>query len=321
MAEKAANFAFTSEAKPSIFEVIAQHSLNITLHPALKRIAEFLAESSPKHFNWLYTHYEETFLVLNGLLQYYYIKKYDASFSEYFYGLKRISSDGKLLSDHQRKLSFLFLVILPYLKRKLEERINFYKIQNAEGVLTSKTKKLLIYSHSTFDLTWGVWVLINYLRYMSDKTIYQRPTLQLIQIQLILVEDRDDVSSFWGALFKGKLKLKEFTSGVLKHGLRTCLEIGAFFIQFLQTWYAEKSDFNVTALPTVPPPNIDSKAKALKGKCPICLQPWKIPTVLPASGYVYCFPCIVKHFRENASTCPVSNIPVRALDLVRLYDS
>lgn len=40
MAENAAHFSFTSQEKPSIFEVIAQNSLNTTLQPAFQRIIE-----------------------------------------------------------------------------------------------------------------------------------------------------------------------------------------------------------------------------------------------------------------------------------------
>lgn len=39
MAENAANFTVTYQSKPSIFEVIAQKSLNDVVHPALQRIA------------------------------------------------------------------------------------------------------------------------------------------------------------------------------------------------------------------------------------------------------------------------------------------
>ena len=39
MAENAANFTFTTQNKPSIFEVIASKSLNDTLHPALQKVA------------------------------------------------------------------------------------------------------------------------------------------------------------------------------------------------------------------------------------------------------------------------------------------
>lgn len=39
MAERAAHLTATSHAKPSIFEVVAQDSLTVTFHPALKRVA------------------------------------------------------------------------------------------------------------------------------------------------------------------------------------------------------------------------------------------------------------------------------------------
>lgn len=39
MAERGAHLTLTSHAKPSIFEVIAQDSLSVTFHPAMKRVA------------------------------------------------------------------------------------------------------------------------------------------------------------------------------------------------------------------------------------------------------------------------------------------
>lgn len=39
MAVQAAHFTTTSQGKPTIFEIIAQDSLNDTLHPALQKIA------------------------------------------------------------------------------------------------------------------------------------------------------------------------------------------------------------------------------------------------------------------------------------------
>lgn len=39
MAVQAAHFTATSQAKPTIFEIVAQDSLNETLHPALQKIA------------------------------------------------------------------------------------------------------------------------------------------------------------------------------------------------------------------------------------------------------------------------------------------
>lgn len=51
MAENAANFTFTFQNKPSIFEVIAQKSLHDTLHPALQKIALVIHENPDNNFN------------------------------------------------------------------------------------------------------------------------------------------------------------------------------------------------------------------------------------------------------------------------------
>lgn len=42
MAVQAAHFTATSQAKPTIFEIIAQDSLDSTLHPALQKVAQVL---------------------------------------------------------------------------------------------------------------------------------------------------------------------------------------------------------------------------------------------------------------------------------------
>lgn len=151
---QAAHFTTTSQNRPSIFEVIAQNSLNETLHPALQRVAivstpsfcqlysfkaflfKFLADNFANKFLWLSEYYDETFLGFNLLLQLYYLRKHDASFSENFYGLKRVSlSSTEALNGKEKQISLLVIAIFPYVKRKLEEKINNYRIQKAEGSL------------------------------------------------------------------------------------------------------------------------------------------------------------------------------------------
>lgn len=76
MSINAANFTHTFQNKPSIFEIIAQKSLNDTLYPALQKVALFLSTNFPKKLYFLNNYYDETFLVLNGALQFYYTKYY-----------------------------------------------------------------------------------------------------------------------------------------------------------------------------------------------------------------------------------------------------
>ncbi|KAF2904853.1 hypothetical protein ILUMI_01324 [Ignelater luminosus] len=325
MAESAAHFTATLEAKPSIFEVIAQSSLNSTLHPALQKVAMVLASINPKRFNWLSEYYEEVFFVLNGIIQHHYLRTKNASFSEYFYGLQRIScnSDTKL-SDYHKKVSLVFLIVLPYLKRKLEEKIQIYRIENAEGSIQTNVKgvckRAILVSHSFFEIFLNSWTLIQYLRYMSDQSEFQLPFLQILKLKLVYSNELQDDSGFWSALFRGQLSFSELSKGFIQNTALSFLELSAFFIQFLQVWNQERPNYNFSALPVVPPPPPDNKAENYKGRCPICLQNWKIPTVLPVSGYVFCFPCIIRHLREH-QCCPVTNLPAKPLDVIRLYDN
>jgi peroxin-12 len=323
MAENAANFTFTSQNRPSLFEVIASRSLDDTLHPALQKVALFLATNFPKNFNWLGKYYDETFLALNCALQYGYLKNYDSTFSENFYGLQRVLDDGAPLSRHHRRISLLFAVLLPYFKRKLDEKASLYRLENADGCLRNnfegRFKKLLIFSHSTFEVTWGLLTVYNYVKYMSHQTDAQLPILALIKVKLAYGDPVPEEPSFWATLLKGHFA-DLWQLNVLKNAITSTFEIMAFFLQFLQAWSAQQSNYSMTALPTVPPPVPDGKARNYQNKCPICLQHWKIPTVLPVSGYVFCFPCILRYLRENQK-CPVTNLPAKPLDIVRLYDN
>lgn len=60
--------------KPSIFELVAADSLNSTFHPAIKRLFNFIVERNPEKYGWLHRYFEELYLVLNGILQVYYLK-------------------------------------------------------------------------------------------------------------------------------------------------------------------------------------------------------------------------------------------------------
>ncbi|KAF7282103.1 peroxisomal biogenesis factor 12 [Rhynchophorus ferrugineus] len=323
MSINAANFTQTVQNKPSIFEIIAQKSLNDTLYPALQKVALFLSTNFPKKFSFLNNYYDETFLVLNGALQLYYLKFYDSSFSENFYGLKRIILNGQGLRNYERDLSLVLLVLVPYIKRKIEDKVQIYRIQNAEGSLRRDlagwSKKTLIFSHAVFELVWGLIHLYNFLQYMGGKTGSQLPLLKVINMKLCYSNDLPP-PSFWQALFKGDLKLSDLNFQLVRSGVSSILEITAFFMQFLQTWSSHSPNLSLTELPKVETPPLDNKAKTYQGKCPICLQAWSIPTVLPVSGYIFCFRCILRYLSENQK-CPVTNLPARPLDIVRLYNN
>lgn len=129
-------------------------------------------------------------------------------------------------------------------------------------------------------------MITNYIRYMSQRTPSQLPIVRLLNLQLVYSDQTAD-ADFWSALFKGRLTPSEMTSGLLKNTVGLALETAAFFVQFLQAWNKERPNYNPAALPVVPPPTIGENGEKFKGKCPICTQNWRIPTVLPVSGFVF----------------------------------
>ncbi|XP_064613368.1 peroxisome assembly protein 12-A-like [Liolophura sinensis] len=144
MAEQGAHVtsAVGGEGKPSIFEVLAQESLMSAVRPALRHAVRVLGETKPAQFGWLYRYYEEAYTVLDLVLQNYFLKNYGGSFSENFYGLKRVSmsrdtsSSDPHLSSSQHWRSLLTLVFLPYLKQKMDHK--FEELRNIQGSVFSQ---------------------------------------------------------------------------------------------------------------------------------------------------------------------------------------
>lgn len=62
-----------------------------------------------------------------------------ASFSEYFYGLKRVPVDENIaeMTEKQKDLSLIFLVYVPYLMIKLKKKLATYRLELADGVLVN----------------------------------------------------------------------------------------------------------------------------------------------------------------------------------------
>lgn len=78
IAEKSAYLTQTVQIRPSIFEFVAQEALNDLLHPALKKVIDFLALRH-RTFVSVSKCFDEYFLFGNFLLQYFYLKRYSKS--------------------------------------------------------------------------------------------------------------------------------------------------------------------------------------------------------------------------------------------------
>src|SRR5690606_34300313 len=121
MAEYNVNTSLNITERPSIFEVLAQESLSQGLRHALRYLASFLADNYPNSCGVLARYMDELIFVGDIVIQYYHLQYYQASFAEHFYGLKRIGSrSGKIMDKSQLIRSVIGVVILPYIRQKLE---------------------------------------------------------------------------------------------------------------------------------------------------------------------------------------------------------
>ncbi|KAJ4429353.1 hypothetical protein ANN_28115 [Periplaneta americana] len=208
---------------------------------------------------------------------------------------------------HEKEaMSLVCLCLVPYLRAKLEDRITQYQL---EGIPRG-WGQVLLRLHSALHLVWESSILGNYLYYMSGNTPTHSPLLRLAGVTLQYAADMEE-----------ETKYPLWSAKSLKYVLMRTMELGAFFLQFLQWWHAEdKLRSSFTALPLPPAPEVSAEAKQYSGICPICLQNRKIETVLPVSGYVFCYRCIMQYVQEH-HCCPVTKYPADMRDLIRVYAS
>uniref|UniRef100_A0A8C1MYR6 Peroxisome assembly protein 12 n=1 Tax=Cyprinus carpio TaxID=7962 RepID=A0A8C1MYR6_CYPCA len=128
MAERGAHLtsAAPAEDRPSIFEVLAQDSLMSAVKPTLLHAVKILATSNPARYGFLWQRFDEIYAILDVLLQHHFLSRTSVSFSENFYGLKRVGEDSTRaahlgLRRRQHWRSLFLLALLPYLHTKLEK--------------------------------------------------------------------------------------------------------------------------------------------------------------------------------------------------------
>lgn len=332
MAEKGAYLSATFVKKPSIFELIAQDGLSNTFYPAFRHVINYLINRNPLKYTFLQEWFEELYMCFSLVIQYYYLKNYDATFSERFYSLKRIPIDNYIknsavrISGKQKFLSLVFSVFFPYVRNKI--RVIVESLENEEYKLQiqipEEYHKFLIWFYKTFHVVFESLCMIYYLQYMIGHRETHSLFLQLAGITLVYFHEQSQSNIYW------KSVLRDIISGnwrssiqllkLLKGFCGRSLELMAFFIQFLNWWHSEKLHTKFFAYPVPPAPHIKLLSKTVKFQnfCPICKNNFRIPTALPVSGYVFCYSCIRKCI-ANTGRCPVTNLPVEENDLIRIY--
>ncbi|XP_013142467.1 PREDICTED: peroxisome assembly protein 12 [Papilio polytes] len=331
MAVYAAHLTRTLQGTPSIFQIAAQEALGATVKPALKRLAEYLAAINPHRYAWCERWYDELYLLLDFCLQYHYLKHYAASFSECFYGLLRVPINpsnefhsGVRLPELLEKGSLLLLVVGPYIKDKVDQFIEKWREDYEDGKFGKSTsdqaRKAAIKVYSIAHFVLEAAKFIQLARYLTGGTLSPALDFALLGLTVKEAPPPEPEEHCWSDLFKslwaGQISDVTLTFPLVGRGLLSMVQYGAYGVQLLKWWEARASP--VTSLPLPTTPQKCDKTVKWKNKCPVCLQPWKVPTVLPVSGFVFCYGCVSRAVRA-AGVCPASGLPASDRTLVRLY--
>ncbi|XP_056601590.1 peroxisome assembly protein 12 [Triplophysa dalaica] len=346
MAERGVHLttAFTAEDRPSIFEVLAQGSLMSAVKPALQHAVKILATSNPAHYGVLWRRFDEIYAVLDLLLQHHFLARTSASFSENFYGLKRVGTDsthpvhlGLLRRQHWRSL--LLLALLPYLYTKLEKILARQRDEDDFSIrcpqsLMQKLYRAFLAAYPFVRMGWDGWVFCQQLLYVFGKVRTHSPLLWLAGVKLsyLTAEDIRNLGLKPTGLTLNPSqsigeKLQQLVStmvGGVAVSLSTSLSIGVFFLQFLEWWHSSDNQStakSLTSLPIPPPPihlhNQDTSLTHIK-VCPLCRKVRTNDTALATSGYVFCYKCIYVYIKAN-HRCPLTGYPSALQHLIKIY--
>ncbi|XP_057673968.1 peroxisome assembly protein 12 [Corythoichthys intestinalis] len=340
MAEAGAHLtSSTGGEQPSIFELLAQESLMEAVKPALRHAVKVLAESNPSCFGFLWRRFDEFYLLLDVLLQNHFLSNCSASFSENFYGLKRLAKGkGPGLHGKTRWRSLLLLCLLPYLRAKLEATFARQREEEDFSIRLAQSRVQKLYRAAVavypyVNSAWRAWIFCQQLLFVFGTVRTHHPLLWLAGVRLARLTERDirdmEANKSKTGIMAGDStvqRLRWLTSQVargLAVSLSTSLSLGVFFLQFLEWWYSSDNQAaanSLTSLPAPPPPlHLHTEDSAGDGMhCPLCRKLRVNAAALSTSGFVFCYRCIFAFVKANRR-CPISGYPTELQHLIKIY--
>ncbi|CAF1175212.1 unnamed protein product [Adineta ricciae] len=283
---------------PSTSELLAQERFTNLVRPCFQHLFKFLQRIHPlsnllKH---LYQYKDEFILIIESILQWFYLHFHSALIGEHFYGLKRTAN--------HRLRSLIFSVFLPYVKLKLHAFQHQMRENNADQhakyfIILQLLPKLQVFIE-------GVCWLYR-IGYAFGLTKYYSPTLQLARVKLTYAKDPSPNVNTTPS------SASQFISRISQ-----IISYGLFVLQLIDWWNStcrSKQNSSENLVELVSP--ITNKL-GNKRQCPLCRQPCDIPTVILGSGYVYCHQCISAYVNQY-HRCPTSHQPVTTEHLIKIY--
>ncbi|KAF8541875.1 Pex12 amino terminal region-domain-containing protein [Trichophaea hybrida] len=222
------NIANMDDAKPSLFELLSESQFRELLEPSLRYLLAIATRNHPRYLIRFLNHFDEVYALLVLLLERHYLRRWGGSFTENFYGLKRTrvltaqlqraeTFTPALVTEcaHLRRndvwKSLLVIVVIPYLKRKLDVIYENYaggavmnvlgqSYQREELTETSSSherflfyvKKLLCGVYPHINAVYYFSRLVFNLTYLFNKSACHSPLDFLINIRVRRMIEADN---------------------------------------------------------------------------------------------------------------------------------
>ncbi|KAK2489423.1 LOW QUALITY PROTEIN: hypothetical protein MC885_003101, partial [Smutsia gigantea] len=216
----------------------------------------------------------------------------------------------------------MFLVLLPYLKVKLEKLVSSLREEDEYLIHPPSSRwkqfyRAFLAAYPFVNMAWEGWFLAHHhsplLSLAGDRL--GRLTVQDVQV----LEHKPAKASMENINEKIKSALKKPMGGIA-FSFSTAFLWGCwvFFLQFLEWLYSlenQETIESLTALPTLPPPvHLDYNSNSPVTQnivCPLSCKTWVNDTVLATSGYVFCYRRVFNYVIQHKYNIQLNYTPLR----------
>lgn len=164
-------------------------------------VQQVLTESNPSRYGFLWRSFDELYLLLDLLLQNHFLFHCSASFSENFYGLKRVSGVlglpvNRSLHRKSRWRSLLLLCLVPYLRIKLEATLARQREEEDFSIRLAQTwrqrlHRMAVAAYPFASLAWWAWMFCQQLLFVFGVSGTHSPLLWLANVRLARLNAQD----------------------------------------------------------------------------------------------------------------------------------
>jgi peroxin-12 len=282
--------------KPSLFELLSEQQLASLIPPSLRYLLAVATHRNPRYLLRVLNNFDELYALLSLAVERHYLKVYGGGFTENFYGLKRervlrikggeirraqLGAPNEVretlkLRDGDIWKNLAVMVLLPYVKRKLDESYDIHaasinmlgpayrdrETYPVEGKVRQKIfwlyKWFLRKVYPSMNAAYYFALLAFNLAYLFDGTKYHSPFLWLIGTRMRRLNEADSraialatqstSAASTPSVRHGQMNsvfspraMTETVGPRLLSSLKILLPTSIFALKFLEWWHA--SDF------------------------------------------------------------------------------